>query len=130
MTEIRKHSHPDETYQIGIDFDGVIHRCSKGFHDGTIYDDILPGAAAAIEMLASKYTLVCYTAKARHDRPLVLGRTGKELVEEWLKNHGLLKYFKEVTAEKPRALCYIDDKGIRFANWEDTLQQLKDIKIL
>lgn len=130
MTKIRKHSHPDETYQIGIDFDGVIHRCSKGFHDGTIYDDILPDAAFAVQMLASKYTLICYTAKARSDRPLVGGKTGKELVEEWLEKHQLLKYFKEVTAEKPRALCYIDDKGIRFTSWTDAIQQLKDLKIL
>jgi len=130
MTEIRKHSHPDETYQIGIDLDGVIHRCSKGFHDGTIYDDILPDAAQAVQMLASKYTLICYTAKARSDRPLVGGKTGKELVEEWLEKHQLLKYFKEVTSEKPRALCYIDDKGIRFTSWADSIQQLKDLKIL
>ena len=130
MITPRKHSNPDETRQIGIDFDGVIHRCSKGFHDGTIYDDILPGAAQAVEMLAGKYTLVCYTAKARQDRPLVQGRTGKELVEEWLQKHDLLKYFKEVTAEKPRALCYIDDKGIRFTDWTSALAQLKDLKIL
>jgi len=130
MTKIRKHSHLDETYQIGVDFDGVVHRCSKGFYDGTIYDDLLPDAASSIAMLASKYTLVCYTAKARADRPLVNGMTGKELVEEWLQKHDLLKYFKEVTAEKPRALCYIDDKGIRFTDWASAIQQLKDLKIL
>ena len=42
---IRKHSYPDETYQIGIDFDGVIHKNSKGFYDGTVYDDPVNGVA-------------------------------------------------------------------------------------
>ena len=33
----------DENTQIGIDFDGVIHKNSKGFHDGTIYDEPIEG---------------------------------------------------------------------------------------
>jgi hypothetical protein len=35
-------------------------------------------------------------------------------------------YISEVTAEKPRAICYVDDKAIRFLNWE---QSLKDIAL-
>ena len=35
--EIREHSFPDETYQIGIDFDGVIHKNSKGFFDAKVH---------------------------------------------------------------------------------------------
>ena len=130
LTEIRKHSHQDETYQLGIDFDGVIHRCSKGFYDGTIYDDLLPGAREAIEELSKSYVLICYTAKARSDRPLIGGKTGTELVSDWLLKHDLLKYFKDVTAEKPRAVCYIDDKGVRFNDWPSTIKILKNLKIL
>ena len=36
---IREHSYPDEQINLGVDFDKVIHKCSKGFYDGTIYDD-------------------------------------------------------------------------------------------
>ena len=32
-----------EKSQLGLDFDGVIHKNSKGFHDGTIYDEPLEG---------------------------------------------------------------------------------------
>ena len=29
---IREHSYPDEEINIGVDFDGVIHKCSKGYY--------------------------------------------------------------------------------------------------
>ena len=35
--------------QIAIDFDGVIHLNSKGFYDGTIYDNPVPGAVESIK---------------------------------------------------------------------------------
>ena len=36
------------------------------------------------------------------------------------------KFVKDVTAEKPRAVFYIDDKAIRFNGiWYDTFEQLK-----
>ena len=44
-----------------------------------------------------------------------------ELVTEWLQKHGLLKYISKVTCEKPRAKYYIDDKGIHFTSWDQTL---------
>ena len=40
------------------------------------------------------------------------GMTGTELVWEWLHKYDLAKYIKDVTAEKPRCICYIDDKAI------------------
>lgn len=124
--KIRKHSFPDETYQIGIDFDGVIHRCSKGFYDGTIYDEPIEGSFAALKQLSEKYTIIIYSAKAKPDRPLVDGKTGVELIWEWLKKHNMDVFVKEVTSEKPRAVCYIDDKAVRFNNsWENALNDLK-----
>ena len=53
--EIREHSFQDETYQIGVDFDGVIHKCSKGFYDGTIYDPPIKGSYHALEALSEEY---------------------------------------------------------------------------
>lgn len=108
--------------QIAVDFDGVIHRNSKGFHDGTIYDTPIDGSLDAIkELHDTGYTIVIFTAKAKKDRPLVNGKTGEELIWEWLDKYGISQYVKEVTSEKPRAKYYIDDNGIRFTNWNDTL---------
>jgi hypothetical protein len=125
---IREHSFPDETYQIGIDFDGVIHANSKGFYNGSVYDDPIPGARAALEVLSKKFVIVVYSAKARQDRMLIDGKTGIELIWDWLKKHNMNGFVKEVTAEKPRAVFYIDDKAIRFnGSWNDTFLELDEL---
>ena len=120
----RQHSFEDETYQIGIDFDGVIHRNSKGFYDGTVYDVPVDGAKEALEAISEKYVIVVYSAKARKDRMLINGKTGVELIWEWLRDHDMAHLVSEVTAEKPRAVCYIDDKAIRFTDWRSALESV------
>jgi hypothetical protein len=114
----------DESQVIAIDFDGVIHSFELGFHDGTIYGTPIPGSIEAIKKISKKYKIVIYTAKAKKDRPLINGKTGIELVWEWLKKYDINQYIQEVTAEKPRAICYIDDKAIRFIDWNQTLNDL------
>ena len=124
--QIRENSFPDETYQIGIDFDGVIHKCSKGFYDGTIYDPPIEGAREALERLSKKFVIIMYSAKARKDRMLIEGKTGIELIWEWLEKYDMNQFVKEVTAEKPRAVFYIDDKAVRFeGSWDNTFSDLK-----
>ena len=102
----------ENTNQIAIDFDGVIHKNTKGFHDGTVYDEPVEGAIEAIKSLSQKYEIVIFTAKAKPDRPLVNGKTGAELIWDWLKKYNIQQYIKQVTSEKPRAISYIDDKAI------------------
>ena len=70
--------------------------------------------------------MICYTAKAKPDRGLVNGQTGTQLVWDWLMKHNLDKYISKVTAEKPRAVAYIDDKAFRFTDWNSCLSDLKD----
>lgn len=128
--KIREHSFEDETYQIGVDFDGVVHKNSKGFFDGTVYDDPVEGVDSLLERLSEKYTLVLFSAKARSDRMLVNGKTGIELIKEWLVDKGLDHYFSEITAEKPRAVCYIDDKGVYFKDAKSCIEELEERGIL
>ena len=113
-----------DSKNIAVDFDGVIHNFDKGFHDGTCYGDPLPGALDAIKTLATKYNDIIFTAKAKPSRPLVNGKTGTELVQEWLEEYDVMQYVTEITAEKPRSQIYIDDKGYHFQNWKDTLKYL------
>jgi phosphoheptose isomerase len=126
--KIRKHSYPDEQINIGIDFDGVIHKCSKGYYDGTIYDEPIDGSYEALEKLSKDYTIIINTCKAKPDRGLVNGKTGTQLVWEWLKKYDMDKFVSKVTSDKPRACFYIDDKGVRFTDWKTTFKQLAEIK--
>ena len=129
-SKIRKHSYPDEKINISIDFDGVIHQCSKGYYDGTIYDDPTPGSYKALEEISKDHSIIINTCKAKPDRGLVDGKTGTQLVWEWLEKHNLSKFVSKVTSEKPRAKVYIDDKGLTFKNWKKTISELKEKSIL
>ena len=122
--KIRKHSYPDEQVNIGVDFDGVIHKCSKGYHDGTIYDGVVDGAYDALKLLSEKYTVIIYTCKAKSDRGLVNGKTGIQLIWKWLEKNNMSQFVSKVTSEKPRAVAYIDDKAYRFTDWKSCLEDI------
>jgi hypothetical protein len=124
MKEFLEEIEREHSGVIAIDFDGVIHRNSKGFHDGTIYDSPVSGAKEALEYLSTMYSIVIYTCKAKPERPLINGKTGSELIWEWLIKYDLAKYISYVTHEKPRAKFYIDDKGIKFESWEQVLEEI------
>lgn len=91
---------------IAVDFDGVIHKFSKGWQDGSLYDEIMPDAYKEIKYLQQKgYEIVVFTTRDNLDD-----------VRIWLKNHNL---DLEVTNKKPNARAFIDDRAIRFTNWSD-----------
>ena len=117
--EVREIGFKDELKNIAVDFDGVIHKNSKGYHDGTIYDEPIEGSKESLEKLSKDYDVVLFTCKAKPDRGLVNGKTGTQLVWEWLEEHNMAQFVTKVTAEKPRAVQYIDDKGIKFTSWEE-----------
>jgi hypothetical protein len=128
MTKPKFYFSEEEERTISIDFDGVIHNDSLGWHDGTIYGEPIVGSLESIKKLAENYKLVLFTAKAKPDRPLVDGKTGVELIWEWLEKYNIKDCFSEITAEKPRCLFYIDDKAIRFINWETALKDIENLK--
>ena len=101
---------------IAIDFDGPVHNYSQDWHDGTIYDFPTDGVFKAFQKLNSKgYKVVILTA-----------RNDLEPVKKWINDHlkalGLDHLEIEVTNKKPKAIMYIDDRGIRFTNWKDILK--------
>jgi hypothetical protein len=110
-----------EKKNIAVDFDGVVHEF-HGWGDGTCYGEPIDGSIEAIKKLSAEYNVIIFSAKVRPDRPIVNGKTGTELVTEWLKKYDLLQYVTDITHEKPRAKFYIDDKAVYFNNnWNDIL---------
>ena len=106
---------------VAIDFDGVIHRYSKGWQDGEVYDEPVEGAFEAImELYKAGLSIAVFTA-----------RDDLVPVERWF-----WKWYNKIfpssehipvhfTNKKPRALWYVDDRGIAFKNWSDALDEIR-----
>jgi len=112
-----------------IDLDKTIHKYSKDYQDGTIYDDPFDGAKEAIDWLKDQgYEIVIFTTRASPGNAAELGGDEKEQiakVEDWLKHHNI--YFDRITSDKLNADFYIDDKAIPIhnGNWDAVLKVIK-----
>ena len=103
--------------KIMIDLDGVIHRYSKGFHDGSLYDGPMPGAKEFIDSIKDVYEVVIFTARISMTENRFVPPSSIEEVEEWLNKHDI--YFDLVTSDKMPAIAYVDDRAIEFkGDWD------------
>ena len=100
---------------ICIDFDGVLNTY-KGY-DGDNLGTPREGAREFLETLSREYTITIFSV-----RPYVK-------IIPWLEAHDLLCYVANVTSYKERAICYIDDRGLKFeGDYKECLKQLKGFK--
>jgi 5'(3')-deoxyribonucleotidase len=96
---------------IAVDFDGVIHKYSAGWQNGTIYDVPVDGAFEGLSKLIEEYNVVIHTTRENH-----------EDVRRWMRKYFIQTPWVEtieITSTKPKAIAYIDDRAIRFTSWED-----------
>jgi len=114
---------------IAVDFDGVIHAYSKGWQDGSIYDDPVPGAGDALRSLMADYAVFIFTS-----------RTDLRAVGDWVRDRLSVPVLVArddcprefwngrdsvyITNRKLPAVAYLDDRGIRFHSWPQTLADL------
>jgi hypothetical protein len=113
-------------YSIAVDFDGVIHRYGRGWHDGTVYDEPMPGAREALARIHRRYRVVIFTTRVNPD--LHGGEEQLASVEAWLERHGFIRgeHFDEITHVKVPALAYIDDRALHFTAWDTALDELAE----
>jgi adenylylsulfate kinase len=98
----------DKRKTIAIDFDGVIHKYSKGFKGlDNAYDEPMPGTVEALEKLNS----LGFDLKIMSSRPA-------PVITKWLEKHGMTKLISEVSNHKFPATVYVDDRGFKFNNWD------------
>jgi hypothetical protein len=116
---------------VAVDFDGVIHTYDKGWHDGTIYGEFVDGAVIGLTRLMQRYAVFVHTSRSARD------------VARWIEDrsgHGF-----ECTTHVPRsgfwnqqgcllvtnrklpAVAYIDDRAVRFVDWESLPAQLDGV---
>jgi hypothetical protein len=108
------HSENRREQTLAIDFDGVIHRYSKGYEDGSIYDPPMFGAAEGISnLIDAGYKIVIHTSRTGEDNK----------IREWLRANRIRDDL-EITNNKIHALLYVDDKAYRFNGWDLLVRHL------
>jgi hypothetical protein len=104
-----------------LDFDGVIHRYSKGWQDGSIYDSVVPGFFEWTSKARDHFRLVIYSSRSKDN-------AGIRTMHDWLggklitwKTHNIISielppyiHDFEFAHEKPPAFLTIDDRAIQF----------------
>lgn len=102
-----------------FDFDGVINSYKSGFQKGPITDPPVEGIEEVLKGLyESGWKVVVFTTRALTDE-------GAGQVWNYLKQNGLVRYIYDVTAIKPPARVYVDDRAINFDG--NTTSLLRDI---
>lgn len=146
---------------IAIDFDGVLHTYQRGWSDGSIYGDLMPGAKEALdELLAFDAVFVHTTREPEQVMPWLEARGFDVTIDErcgvclgdanisvtlgrWRKRvfaepcdacdgSGLLRFWNLraqllVTNRKLPANAYVDDRAVRFADWQQTMRDLGEL---
>lgn len=114
---------------IAVDFDGVVHRYSKGWGDGTAYDPPMPGAIDALKKLMETYNVYIFTTRdlrqveawfAKHtDIPTILVGLNEVRFDR--------KHYVGLSNRKLVSILWIDDRVLKFeGDWSRTLEQVEE----
>lgn len=114
---------------FGVDFDGVVHWYRQGWLDGSIYDEPMPGAFYGLGVLMQTHPVFIFTSRNtqqvadwllyQSEFDVVAEPAGEILCEFWNEKNRLL-----VTNRKLPAEAYLDDRAVRFVNWDQALTDL------
>ena len=111
-----------------LDFDGVLHSYSSGWHGArNIPDPPVPGAIQWIRSLLDYppyFKLAIYSSRSRY-------WGGRRAMKNWLLKHGLYTYEVkqiEFPLMKPPAFLQIDDRAVTFTGEFPTVEEMKAFK--
>ena len=93
-------------YTVVFDFDGVIHSYKSGWKGVTeIPDPPVSGIKEAINKIREKFNVVVVSTRC-------ISPEGIKAVKNWLNKYNIV--VDDIAAEKPPAICYVDDRAICF----------------
>ena len=107
---------------VCFDFDGTIHRYSKGWQGETnIYDPPVDGIREEIARIKKAgYMIIIQSTRCSTTE-------GWAAVSAWLVENNI--EFDNVVVEKPPAVAYIDDRAIQFrGNPAGLLEEIEELK--
>jgi hypothetical protein len=119
---------------VAVDFDGVIHAQPRGWLDGSVYGDPLPGALDGLRSLMADYPVFIFTSRnapqvatwlARYDFAVSTDDSSLTHDRDWNGKIWDVRGVLLVTNRKLGAQVYIDDRGVRFSDWEQALADVK-----
>lgn len=95
---------------IAIDWDGVIidHPADLTLKEALTYKPVKDAVEVINQLVKAGFQFYILTARSASEHPEI---------REWLRNNGFPEM--EVTNIKRVARVYVDDRAIRFTNWQD-----------
>jgi len=114
---------------IAVDFDGVIHSYDRGWLDGTIYGDEVPGAFDSLRKLMIERPVFIFTARNPESVAMWMQARGGFRVQLdtpdllFWDNLGVLL----ITNRKLPASIYLDDRGVKFRSWDQALDDIGSV---
>lgn len=103
-----------------LDFDSCIHTYSRGWQDGAIYDNVVPGFFEFVEKAKDHFRLVIYSSRSKtEDGVVAMSKWLHEQRRAWriatgFPNDGPEPTELEFAHEKPSAFLTIDDRTVFF----------------
>jgi hypothetical protein len=121
----------DKRQTIAIDFDGVIHAYTKGWHDGTAYDPPMKDAIKYIKMLMEEFTVYVFSTRDPAQIQDWFGRYGEQIPTQIIDSEqtfwatvGVLG----IARHKVVAYVWLDDRALRFeGKWERAYMSIKNL---
>lgn len=125
---------------LALDFDGIIHKSSKGWQDGSIYDEQVPGAIAFITEMMWKHQWSVFIMSTRDSYQIkewfekVIFQPNQEVpfkvtiidnsVQKWTEKCNL-----GITNRKLQSTMYIAENVISFdGNFEELFLKINSFK--
>lgn len=112
-----------ERYTVAVDFDGVLHSYTSPWVNAeTIPDPPVPGALEWLAEISKDFNVVIFTTRGKTPE-------GQRAVRHWLHENGWDAGMNAtVTADKPPALVYLDDRAWRFIGYFPTANEIHEAR--